>query len=81
MELKRATFGAAVKLAMVFSIIAVVVAVTLDAIGDVSVGAMVAVVAITGFATSWVQTGRVRRAVALRPHHRVSVMRLHQPVS
>ena len=81
MELRRATFGAAIKLAMVFSIIAVVVAVTLDAIGDVSVWAMVAVVAITGFATSWVQTGRVRRHVAVRPHHRVSVMRLHHPVS
>ena len=66
---------------MVFSTLAVIVALTLDAIGDVSVGAMVAVVAVTGFATSWVQTGRIRRAVAVRPHHRISVLPLHQPVS
>ncbi len=77
MELRRATYGAAIKLAMVFSTVAVIVAVTLDAIADVSVGAMVAVVAVTGFATSWVQTGRVRRAVALQPRHRVSEMPLH----
>ena len=81
MELKRATYGAAIKLAMVFSTIAVIVAVTLDAIGDVSVGAMVTIVAVTGFATSWVQTGRVREGVAVRQHHRVSVLPLHQPVS
>ena len=79
MELRRATYGAAIRLGTVFSTVAVIVAITLDSIGDVSVGAMVAVVAVTGFAASWVQTGRVRRAVLVRPAHRVTMMPLpHQ---
>jgi len=81
MELRRATYGAAIRLGTVFSIVAVIVAVTLDSIGDVSVWAMVAVVAITGFVTSWVQTGRVRRAAEVRPLHRVTMMPLHHRVS
>ncbi|MEO6652342.1 MAG: hypothetical protein ABIP17_06770 [Ilumatobacteraceae bacterium] len=81
MELRRATYGAAIRLGTVFSIVAVIVAITLESIGDVSVWALVAVVAITGFATSWVQTGRVRREVARRPLHRVTMMPLYHRVS
>lgn len=76
MELRRATYGAAIRLGTVLSTVAVIVAITLDSIGDVSVGAMVAVVAVTGFAMSWVQTGRVRRAALVRPMHRVTMMPL-----
>ncbi len=81
MELRRATYGAAIRLGVVFSTMAVIVAVTLEAIGDVSVSAMVVVVAVTGFVTSWVQTGRVRRAAELRPLHRITMMPLHHRVS
>ncbi len=74
MELRRATYGAAIRLGMVFSTVAVIVAITLDSIGDVSVGAMVAVVAVTGCATSWGQTGRVRRAVLVRTAQRATMV-------
>lgn len=80
MELRRATFGAAIRLGVVFSTMAAIVAITLDSIGDVSVGAMVAAVVITGFATSWVQTGRVRRTVPVRSVHRATTMPLHHRV-
>lgn len=81
MELRRATYGAAIRLGMVFSVTAAIVAITLDSIGDVSVWAMVVLVAVTGFVTSWVQTGRVRRSVQLRPLHRVTMMPLHDRAS
>lgn len=80
MELRRETFGAAIKLGIVFSTLAVLVAITLDVIGDVSVIGLVAVVAVTGFATSWVQTGRLRRAALVRSAHRVTSMPLHHRV-
>lgn len=80
MEIRRATYGAAIKLAMVLSAVAAVVALGLQAIGDVSTFNLVAVVAVVGFTASWVQTGRVRRAVAARPTHRVTVMRVHHPI-
>ena len=69
------------KLAVVFSAMAAMVAMTLDAVGDVSTTGLVVVVAIVGFTTSWVHTGRVTRTVASRRVHRISVMPLHQPIA
>jgi len=80
MEIRRATYGAAVRLALVFSALAALVAVTLDLVGEVSTTRLVFTVAVIGFATSWVQTGRVTRAVIDQPAHRVTVMPLRQPI-
>jgi hypothetical protein len=80
MEIRRATFGAAVRLAIVLSTVAAVLALGIDAVGNVSTTAMVSTVAVIGFVTSWVLTGRVARAVPAAPHHRVAVIRLRQPV-
>jgi len=80
MEIRRATFGAAIRLAMVLSAVASLVAIGLRAVGDVSTVNLVAVVAVVGFTMSWVQTGRVHRTVAARPAHRVTVMPTRQPI-
>jgi hypothetical protein len=81
MEVRRATYGAAVKLALVLSTVAAVIALTLDAIGDVSTSGLVISVAMVGFVTSWVQTGRVTRAVTADHGHRITVMPLRDPVT
>ena len=80
MEIRRATFGAAIRLAMTLSVIASLVALGLNAVGDVSTVNLVAAVAATGFTMSWVQTGRVRRAVVARPAHRITVLPVRQPI-
>lgn len=80
MELRRATYGAAVRLAFVLSVVAAATALTLDAIGDVSATRLAAIVAVVGFTISWVQTGRVSKAVESRGISRVGVVALHQPV-
>ena len=80
MDIRRATYGAAIRLAVTLSVIASVVALGLRAVGDVSTTNLVAVVALVGFTASWVQTGRVRRAVEARPSHRVTVMPARQPI-
>lgn len=77
MEIRRATLGAAIRLAIAFSAMAAIVTVALDAVADVSVIGMVTVVSVVGFATSWVQTGRVSRTVAARP----SLARVYDPVA
>ena len=79
MEIRRATYGAAVRLAVVLSAVAALMAVTLDLVGEVSTTRLVLAVAGIGFTTSWVQTGRVTRAVADQQAHRVTVMTLRQP--
>jgi ABC-type Mn2+/Zn2+ transport system permease subunit len=61
MELRKATWSAALRLAFFVSAIAAGVAVTLSATGDVPRGAFVAAVMLVGFVASWVQTGRVAR--------------------
>jgi hypothetical protein len=81
MEVRRATYGAAIKLALVLSTVAAVIALTLDAMGDVSTSGLVITVAMVGFVTSWVQTGRVTRAVATHRGHRITVMPLRDPVA
>jgi hypothetical protein len=70
-ELSRRTWNAAVKLAVIISISAVVLAVTVSAAGDVPQVAIVLPVIIVAFVASWVQTGRVQREqTTARVHHR-----------
>ena len=64
MELSRRTWNAALKLALIMSIIAALVAVAVYAAGDVPQAAIVLPVIIVAFTASWIQTGRVRRDVA-----------------
>lgn len=61
MELRRRTWIAALKLALVLSTVAALVAVGVSAVGDVPPLAIVVPVIVVAFASSWVQTGRVRR--------------------
>ncbi|MGH9135143.1 MAG: hypothetical protein ACRDZZ_14490 [Ilumatobacteraceae bacterium] len=71
MELRKATWTAALRLAFVVSAVAAAIAVALSAAGDVPQTALVAAVMLVGFVASWVQTGRVARV-----HHerRVAVV-------
>ena len=71
MELRKATWSAALRLAFVVSGIAAIVAVALSAAGDVPQGAFVAAVMVVGFVASWVQTGRVAR---VHHEHRIVVV-------
>lgn len=66
MEMSRRTWAAAVKLAIVLSLVAAVVAIVVSSIGNVPAVAIVAPVMIIAFSASWVQTGRVHRG-AVRP--------------
>ena len=59
--LDRAMFMIAIRLAALLSVFAIVAAVTLEAIGDVSRVRVVATVAVIGLVSSWVMTGRVQR--------------------
>ncbi len=61
MEERRTTYGAAVRLALIFSTVAALAAMALQSIGDVSTTRLVVAVAVVGFVTSWVQTGRIAR--------------------
>jgi ABC-type Mn2+/Zn2+ transport system permease subunit len=70
MELRKATWSAALRLAFVVSGIAAIVAVTLSALGEVPQGAFVTAVMVIGFVASWIQTGRVAR---VHHTHRVAV--------
>ena len=79
MDVWRTTYGAAVRLALVFSTVAAVFAVALQSIGDVSTTRLVITVALVGFVTSWVQTGRATRTAV--DASRVTVMSLRQPIS
>ncbi len=63
-ELSRHTWTAAIKLAVVISIVAVFVAVVVSAVGDVPQVAIVLPVIVVAFSASWIQTNRVRRAPA-----------------
>ncbi len=57
----RRTWNEAVKLALLMSIIAGLVAVAASAAGEVPQAAIVLPVIVVAFAASWIQTGRVRR--------------------
>ncbi len=74
MELTRHTWNAAIKLAVVLSVVAGFAAVLLSAAGDIPQAAIVLPVIVVAFSASWIQTSRVRREhtpVRLGvPHHR-----------
>lgn len=58
MEQRRNSWGPTVRLAAGLSVVAALVAASLNAVGDVSVLAIVVAVSIVGFVTSWIQSGR-----------------------
>lgn len=70
MELSRRTWNAAVKLAVVISIAAALLVVTLRPTGSVPQAAIVLPVIVIAFTASWIQTGRVRRQTAIPVRHR-----------
>lgn len=74
MELRRRTWIAALKLALVLSALAAVIAVAVSAAGEVPQAAVVLPVIVVAFTASWVQTGRVRRepATVAAPRRRVT---------
>jgi hypothetical protein len=63
MDVRREMYVAAIRLALVLSLGSVLLAVAMETIGQLSVGRFVTAVAVVGFVTSWVVTGRVERAV------------------
>ena len=67
MEVSQRPWIAAVKLALVVSIIAALIAVGVSSFGNVPNVAIVLPVIVVAFAASWVQTGRVRESVATQP--------------
>jgi hypothetical protein len=71
-ELSRRTWNAAVKLAVVISITAALVAIVLSAAGDVPQVAIVLPVIGVAFTASWIQTSRIQRGqtpLLLRHRH------------
>jgi hypothetical protein len=54
-------YVAAVRLALVLSLGAVLLAVALQSVGELSTPRFVSAVAVVGFVTSWMITGRVER--------------------
>lgn len=72
MELSRHTWNAAIKLAVVISIVAGLAAALASAAGDVPQAAIVLPVIVVAFTASWIQTTRLRREhapVRLRSPH------------
>ncbi len=61
MELSRPNWNAAIKLAVVISIVAGFAAVVASTAGDVPHSAIVLSVIVVGFTASWIQTNRLRR--------------------
>ncbi len=61
MELARRTWTAALRLAVVLSVLAAGVAVGVERIGDVPRAAVVVPVIVVAFVASWLQTERIRR--------------------
>lgn len=81
MEQRRATYRAAIRMAAALSVAAVVLSVVLESITDVSRPALMLVVIVVGFASSWALTTWVAESVnprAQRVHasreHRVTVL-------
>jgi hypothetical protein len=61
MEIRRRTWAAAVKLAIVLSVVAAGLAFGVSRLGDVPDAAVVLPVMVVAFIASWVQTERIRR--------------------
>jgi hypothetical protein len=80
MQERRTTYGATVRLALIFSAVAALAAMALKSVGDVSTARLVVAVVVIGFVASWVQTGRVARTAPHTARHRVTVMPMRQPI-
>lgn len=65
MEISRRTWAAALKLAVIVSLVAALVAVAVSTVGDVPAAAIVLPVIVVAFTLSWVQTGRVMRTASV----------------
>jgi ABC-type enterochelin transport system permease subunit len=63
-ELSRHTWIAAIRLAVVISIVAVFAAVVVSTLGNVPQAAIVLPVIVVAFTASWIQTNRVRSTPA-----------------
>jgi len=63
-ELSRHTWTAAIKLAVMISIVAAFAAVVVSAVSNVPQAAIVLPVIVVGFTASWIQTNRARRTPA-----------------
>ena len=61
MEVSRRTWTAAVKLAVVLSLVAAGLAFAVSRIGEVPQAAIVVPVIVVAFVASWIQTERIRR--------------------
>jgi hypothetical protein len=61
MEISRRTWTAAVKLAVVLSVLAAGLAFGVSRVGEVPQAAIVVPVMVVAFVASWVQTERIRR--------------------
>jgi hypothetical protein len=81
MQLRWDVLGAAIRLAVVLSVVAAAIALGLHAVGGVSQTALVLTVMAVGFVASWVQTGRISRSTAHHAAHRLTVVPLRHPVS
>lgn len=62
MEISRRTWTAALKLAVVLSVVAALVAIAASTFADLPQAAIVLPVIVVAFIASWIQTGRVRRS-------------------
>ena len=62
MGVRREMYMAAVRVALVLSLVAVLVAVAAERMGELSPVRFVTAVAVVGFVASWTVTGRVERA-------------------
>jgi flagellar biosynthesis protein FliQ len=67
MEINRRTWIAAIKLAVVISTLAAIMAVAVSSLGDIPQAVIVLPVVIVAFTASWVQTGRVRDSQLTAP--------------
>ena len=65
MNVRREMYVAAVRVALVVSLGAVLLAFAVQSVGELSVARFVTAVAVIGFVASWTVTGRVERAAQL----------------
>lgn len=69
MELRRRTWLAAFRLAVVASVVAVAIAIAASSLGNIPDLAIVLPLIVAAFVASWVQTGRVRGSAAQGDRH------------
>lgn len=78
MEVRRSNWGAAIRLAILLSVVAAATAIAVHSFGDVPETFIVLSVIVVGFVTSWVRTGRASHGEALaHRHHRVVTVPVH----